>query len=311
MPFEYDLRFAGHRSTVHNISAGPVDDLAVNVYDRAEGAGLRIAVDANPDLYDMADLATHQQGLLTLLREALSARGRTVRSAGPRTPSGRRPAARPGPIGAEPHSRPCRPARWLHRRRARWAEHHLRGIVRCRAAARAPPARPGMWVRREWWPWPCRAASTPSRRSSPCCCRGAAYCPLDPDAPASRGRTHCCDSAQPALVLTDSAHADGCAGRPTLVLDALEDAAEAPLAPAATANAPAYLISHLGLHRPAEGRGDQPRRTRHFVAGAAHRYGLRREDRVLQFAPLHFDASVEEVFLTLCTGATLVIRTAR
>ncbi|MFE0739490.1 condensation domain-containing protein, partial [Streptomyces sp. NPDC058855] len=78
MPFEYDLRFAGHRSTVHNVSAGPVDDLAVNVYDRAEGAGLRIAVDANPDLYDAADLATHQQALLTLLREALAAPDRAI-----------------------------------------------------------------------------------------------------------------------------------------------------------------------------------------------------------------------------------------
>ncbi|WUG10677.1 AMP-binding protein [Streptomyces sp. NBC_00466] len=47
----------------------------------------------------------------------------------------------------------------------------------------------------------------------------------------------------------------------------------------------------------------------HFVAAATHRYGLRREDRVLQFAPLHFDASVEEIFLTLCAGATLVFRT--
>ena len=40
----------------------------------------------------------------------------------------------------------------------------------------------------------------------------------------------------------------------------------------------------------------------HFVAGATQRYGLRRDDRVLQFAPLHFDASVEEIFLTLCAG---------
>lgn len=60
MPFEYDLRFAGHRSTVHNVSAGPVDDLSVNVYDRSEGAGLRIAVDANPELYDEVDVAALQ-----------------------------------------------------------------------------------------------------------------------------------------------------------------------------------------------------------------------------------------------------------
>ncbi|MYS67783.1 non-ribosomal peptide synthetase, partial [Streptomyces sp. SID5473] len=78
MPFEYDLRFAGVRSTVHNVSAGPVDDLAVNVYDRAEGAGLRIAFDANPDLYDEAELAGHEEGLLSLLREALAAPERAI-----------------------------------------------------------------------------------------------------------------------------------------------------------------------------------------------------------------------------------------
>lgn len=47
----------------------------------------------------------------------------------------------------------------------------------------------------------------------------------------------------------------------------------------------------------------------HFVAVAAARYGITGQDRVLQFAPLHFDTSVEEIFVTLATGATLVIRT--
>lgn len=60
MPFAYDLRFAGHRSTVHNVSAGPVDDLAVNVYDRSDGTGLRIALDANPDLYTKSGAAGFQ-----------------------------------------------------------------------------------------------------------------------------------------------------------------------------------------------------------------------------------------------------------
>ncbi|HSD36279.1 MAG TPA: AMP-binding protein [Rhodocyclaceae bacterium] len=46
----------------------------------------------------------------------------------------------------------------------------------------------------------------------------------------------------------------------------------------------------------------------HFVAGARVRYAMTSADRVLQFAPLHFDASVEEIFLSLTTGATLVLR---
>jgi nonribosomal peptide synthetase MxcG len=45
-----------------------------------------------------------------------------------------------------------------------------------------------------------------------------------------------------------------------------------------------------------------------FIAGAREAYGVTADDKVLQFAPFHFDACIEEVFLTLTTGATLVLR---
>ena len=45
-----------------------------------------------------------------------------------------------------------------------------------------------------------------------------------------------------------------------------------------------------------------------FVQSAQSRYGWKKDDRVLQFANLQFDASVEEIFVTLCSGATLVLR---
>lgn len=51
--------------------------------------------------------------------------------------------------------------------------------------------------------------------------------------------------------------------------------------------------------------------TRHslnvFIDAAIKCYGLQVCDRVLQFAPLHFDASIEEVFMTLAAGARLYI----
>ncbi len=46
----------------------------------------------------------------------------------------------------------------------------------------------------------------------------------------------------------------------------------------------------------------------HFVQAAAQRYHITATDRVLQFAPLHFDACIEEIYLTLCSGASLVLR---
>lgn len=45
-----------------------------------------------------------------------------------------------------------------------------------------------------------------------------------------------------------------------------------------------------------------------FVTSAITEYAFSSHDRVLQFAPLQFDTFVEEVFCTLCVGASLVIR---
>lgn len=70
MPFDYGLDFAGARGTTHNLSAGPVDDLSINVYDRTDGSRLRIDVDANPEVYSESDIKLHQQRILQLLQTA-------------------------------------------------------------------------------------------------------------------------------------------------------------------------------------------------------------------------------------------------
>lgn len=46
-----------------------------------------------------------------------------------------------------------------------------------------------------------------------------------------------------------------------------------------------------------------------FIASAVDCYGFKKNDKVLQFSPLHFDACVEEIFCTLCVGGTLYLRT--
>lgn len=64
--FEGDLRFGESTGTVHNLAAGPVDDLAVAVVPTAAG-GLRIDLDAHPARYDATTLAGHEHGLLRYL----------------------------------------------------------------------------------------------------------------------------------------------------------------------------------------------------------------------------------------------------
>jgi nonribosomal peptide synthetase DhbF len=72
MSFDYDPHFAGHRATRHNLSNGCVEDLSIAVYDRSEGGGVQIDLDANPGLYTTDDLEAHGRRFLKFL-EAVAA----------------------------------------------------------------------------------------------------------------------------------------------------------------------------------------------------------------------------------------------
>ncbi|ELP62018.1 non-ribosomal peptide synthetase [Streptomyces turgidiscabies] len=67
MAFGQELRFAGHPTTRHNLSTGPVEDLAVNVYDRADGQGIRVDLDASPEHYTDSELSAHHRRFLHFL----------------------------------------------------------------------------------------------------------------------------------------------------------------------------------------------------------------------------------------------------
>lgn len=63
MPFDYALSFAGNHGVKHNLSAGPVDDLSINVSNEFDGKGLRIHFDANPEVYRLEELINHKKDL--------------------------------------------------------------------------------------------------------------------------------------------------------------------------------------------------------------------------------------------------------
>ncbi|MBF6331068.1 non-ribosomal peptide synthase/polyketide synthase [Nocardia transvalensis] len=60
LSFYLPVDFAGIPTTVHNLSNGPVDDLAFTIYDRSDGAGLQVDVDGNPQAYDADAVAAHR-----------------------------------------------------------------------------------------------------------------------------------------------------------------------------------------------------------------------------------------------------------
>ena len=72
MSFEYSLCFAGLNSCVHNLSNGPVQDLAIVAYDRRGEEGLLIDFDSHPGHYTREELATHLQRFIALLTKLAS-----------------------------------------------------------------------------------------------------------------------------------------------------------------------------------------------------------------------------------------------
>jgi len=70
MAFDYGLTFAGLPGAVHNVTAGLVEDMVLNIYDRTDGTGLRVTLDANPSCYTDGELETHLQRFAALLRRA-------------------------------------------------------------------------------------------------------------------------------------------------------------------------------------------------------------------------------------------------
>jgi nonribosomal peptide synthetase MxcG len=320
MPFDYALRFAGYSSIAHNISAGPVEDLSINLYARGNDLGLQVTLDANPACYDLEVLMLHQRGLFDLLHRALDAPDAIIGSATQTQAQAIVQTRSSGLLQGEPLA--VLPQLVIDRITEQ-ANHFpqslavvdgdrslcyrdlLESAQRLAARLRTAGAEPGQLV----------AIYLPRSSESIIAIlgilmSGAAYLALDPQAPSTRTATLIEDAA-PALLLTsaEGASAIASAHQPQQIL--LE---EQSLAPSPTvlshpeSSDLAYVVYTSGSTGQPKGVMIDHRALASFVGAALQRYAICSGDRVLQFAPLHFDASVEEIFLTLCAGATLVLR---
>ncbi|PZH19197.1 hypothetical protein C1I97_02890 [Streptomyces sp. NTH33] len=70
MTFPHTFTMGGHTAVAHNLSNGPVGDIAVAVGGRQDGAGLSLDTDASSARYTEGELAHHEQTLLGLFRAA-------------------------------------------------------------------------------------------------------------------------------------------------------------------------------------------------------------------------------------------------
>jgi amino acid adenylation domain-containing protein len=144
---------------------------------------------------------------------------------------------------------------------------------------------------------------------------GGAYLPLDPDYPQSR-LAFMMEDARVAAVLTMADHkaslpADGV---PLICMDTdRETIAGYPTdnpPQHAAPDHPAYIIYTSGSTGMPKGVMIHHRSMLNFVQSASREYAITADDRILQFASINFDASVEEVYPCLTRGARLVLRTA-
>ena len=317
-PFDYELTFDGVRATPHNLSNAQIEDLAVFVYDRSDGTGLRIDFDANPGLYARAELEAHNRRLCRLI-EAVTAR----------------PEIRLGDIDlldpAERHdlsrhwndtadAAPVATVPELFARQAaatpdavavvfdRDAEHALtyaeldrRSLLLARVLA-AQDIGPGDLVavallRSELVPM----ALLGILRA------GAAYLPLDPDGPADRLAMMMADAA-PVCVLTARNHTHRFeeAGIAILVVDELPEHGPAALPPA-DPEATAYVLYTSGSTGRPKGVEVSHRNLSNLVEGMRQLFRPDRFDRLLSVTTLTFDIAGLELFLPLAVGAQVVI----
>ncbi|HEY2211871.1 MAG TPA: amino acid adenylation domain-containing protein, partial [Bradyrhizobium sp.] len=323
-PFDYDFRFAGHPVTTHNLSNGSAEDLAIFVYDRGDGKGLRIDFDANPALYTAQDLADHQQRLVRLLDAII------------RDPD--RPIGGIDILDAAERGRVL--VAWNDSARA-VAQTTLPALIESQVAQRGAAtalvcedatlsyaelnARANrlahLLIARGAGPEQIVALALP--RSADLIVgllailkSGAAYMPLDPDYPADRLVFMLAD-AKPACLVTSSAIAlDPPESTVRLVLDDPETAGilsgqpdtdprdddrTAPLSPLS----PAYVIYTSGSTGTPKGVVVSHGSLLNHMLWMMSEYPVGEEDRVLSRTSVSFDASGWELWLPLLSGCAL------
>ncbi|MGB3443714.1 MAG: amino acid adenylation domain-containing protein, partial [Actinophytocola sp.] len=309
-------------ATRHNLTNGPVEDLAVVVYDGVAG-GWRLDIDANDERYDRGDLETHRHGLCHVL-DGIAAGGPAsvvgdldVLSAGERDLVRTGASGPPVPghdvtvtalLDAQVARTPERTAVVAGDERLTYAELDRRA---CRLAR--------LLAARGIGPESVVAVALP--RSADLMVTllailkaGAAYLPIDPDLPPGRVARLLAD-ARPALVVTP---ADTAAEVPVLALadpdvvralDAVPDTAfgdaerTQPLRP----GHPVYVIYTSGSTGAPKGVVNTHAAVANRLLWAQDRHRLSGVDRVLQKTSCGFDVSAWEFFWPLIAGAELVL----
>ncbi|TRU33563.1 MAG: amino acid adenylation domain-containing protein [Microcystis aeruginosa Ma_MB_F_20061100_S20] len=143
---------------------------------------------------------------------------------------------------------------------------------------------------------------------------GGAYIPLDIDYPQER-IAYLLEDSQLSILLTQSKFLEQLPQFPanTICLDQdwstiAKQSTVNPLVAVEQHNL-AYIIYTSGSTGQPKGVMIEHRSVVNYILTTIREYGITSEDQILQFSSICFDASVEEIFVSLLSGATLVLRT--
>lgn len=314
MPFDRQLRMHGRQATAITINAGPVEDLSFNFIARPDG-GLIFTLEANPDRYSPASIVEIQNEFI----ESLQLQCRRGQSIVP-------DYDRLSWLQGEPLAASCSPVlRKIQRQaqnrpgatalvsgavtlnyRSLWqAVEQVSGAL-CTSQAHAIDEGDVVALVMS----PGSDAIVAMLAVLKC---DAVFVFIDPQGPIERNRKILAD-AKPALVIHEALNAqqiDAYAPDRAVSFRALRNQPKS-VSREKTASVredlPAYLIYTSGSTGTPKGVVVGTVALNDFVTSANKRYRIDASDRVLQFAPLQFDACIEEIFLTLCHGAQLFVR---
>ncbi|WP_255010204.1 amino acid adenylation domain-containing protein [Roseovarius sp. M141] len=134
---------------------------------------------------------------------------------------------------------------------------------------------------------------------------GAAFMPVDPIHPDAM-RAHMLSDSNAQITI----HAGGVTSgdRTTPIPQDLDPVADPIACPEENTDQLAYVIYTSGSTGTPKGVRVTRGNLLAHVTALTQAYGMSSEDRVLQFAGLSFDVAIEEIFTTLMSGATLVLR---
>ncbi|MDQ0297941.1 nonribosomal peptide synthetase DhbF [Salibacterium salarium] len=329
MPFDYDLNFSEVRGFPHNLCAGPVDDLSINVHGGLDGNGLKIDMDANPQVFSEEEVEAHLDRLLRFLRNitVLQDRNLPVGQINFLSPDERHAVLSEWnetetdlpmsnvvtliekQVVSTPNATAliCENASVSYRElneRANQLAHLLieRGLGREQLVALALP----------------RSVEMVVAMLGVLKC-GAAYLPLDPEYPEER-ITYMLNHAKPAYILTtqeknfvlrDSFVSSIVLDNPDTV-NTLKNYAATNLTDAERNGElhplhPAYVIYTSGSTGKPKGIVVSHQNLNNFLLSMRDQFNLQKHDRLMAVTTIAFDISNLEIFLPLLSGAGIVL----